>query len=669
MRRLNDTFLVKLADALRPLTDPVEVQATAARALGEYLRLSRVHYGETTDDGFVVVERDYTDGVMGIRGRFRMDGFGPGHIALLRAGRTLVVPDVAHCAELTEAERGAYAGVSVGAMVGVPLVKGGRLTAVLAAHQSAVREWTPEDVALIESVAERTWAAVEQARAESALRASEKVRLVALSAGRMGTWGWDLKGRTVSGDAAFAAMFNVPPGDRALPVEALQEKMAPEDAAKFEALMRAELAPGAEIEYTLRLDRVYGAPIWLAWRGRADAETPSYLVGVCFDVTARMRAEDALRESELRFELALTAAQMGVWTLDVATGVQVRDPNLNQLLGLAPAETTQPFPEFLDHVYVYDRAPVRAAFDASVHWGRGLSTEFRVVWPDGSVRWLRDRGDVFGDSRTGTRRMAGVCVDVTDLKDAEEALQRAHAGLETRVIERTTELASALESLGSEMARRVDLTRRLATAQEDERRRVARDLHDSVGQLLAGLSLAVKAVETAGELPPASAARLTEVQRMADALGREIHGLAVRLRPTSLDDIGLEPALEQLVAEWSGRCGIRADFHSTGLGPSRLPPDIETALYRVVQEALTNVARHALATTVSVVISRPDGYVTAVIEDDGAGFDPEAGPKGRLGLLGMRERVALAGGTMEVESAHGQGTTIIVRIRLPIEPH
>jgi signal transduction histidine kinase len=267
----------------------------------------------------------------------------------------------------------------------------------------------------------------------------------------------------------------------------------------------------------------------------------------------------------------------------------------------------------------------------------------------------------------GQARLIGACVDVTDLKEAEAVLRDARDRLEERVAERTADLRRAMDALEAEMDRRRELGRQLGTAQEDERRRVSRDLHDSVGQLLAGLSLSLKAVETSGELPAPSGARLAEAQRVLSVLGQEVHGLAVRLRPTSLDDVGLESALGQLVAEWSARTGVRAEFHAAGLGPRRLTAEVETALYRVVQEALTNVARHAHATNVSVVVTRADNLMSIVVEDDGTGFDAGAAPKGRLGLVGMRERVELVGGTIDVESSPGAGTTVTLQIPIPAE--
>src|SRR5262249_39148147 len=142
---------------------------------------------------------------------------------------------------------------------------------------------------------------------------------------------------------------------------------------------------------------------------------------------------------------------------------------------------------------------------------------------------------------------------------------------------------------------RDDLMRRLVAAQEDERRLVARELHDSVGQLLSALLLGVRAVRDAGPLPPAALARLDEVQRLADELGRAVHDLAIGLRPSTLDDLGLVAALRRHLEDWSARTGVEVQFQAVGLETGRFPPEVETTLYRVVQEALTNVLKHARA--------------------------------------------------------------------------
>jgi two-component system CheB/CheR fusion protein len=241
------------------------------------------------------------------------------------------------------------------------------------------------------------------------------------------------------------------------------------------------------------------------------------------------------------------------------------------------------------------------------------------------------------------------------------------------VAERTAELTAANEMLTAQIARREraeedrrELLRRLATAQEDERRRVAVELHDQMGQLLVALALGLKAVELAIPDNGPAMARLLEVKHITHMIDQEVHQLAWELRPAVLDDLGLVAALTTYVEEWAARSGVAADFVSIGLETERIPLAGETALYRVVQEALTNVLRHARAKRVSVVLQRtPDG-ATVVVEDDGTGFDPE-GPSrpGRLGLLGMQERVELVGGTLTVESVPGNGTTVIAQVPVP----
>ena len=377
----------------------------------------------------------------------------------------------------------------------------------------------------------------------------------------------------------------------------------------------------------------------------------------------RVRSETALRASEERVRgIVESATDYAVLTLAPDRSVTSWSPGAEITFGYATGEIVgRPVDELFTPE---DRAAGEPEKEAEQARRDGRAAD---------ERWhLRKDGTRFYASGVLTPLRAGsgfvkVCRDLTHRKRMEDALRDARDRLEERVAQRTEELEGALDALETEMGRRRDLARRLSTAQEDERRRISRDLHDSAGQLLTGLSLAFKAVETSGDLPPPTAARLVEAQRIMNDLGRELHGLAVRLRTTSLDDIGLEPTLGQLVAEWSARSGVKAEYHSAGLGPERLPAEVETTLYRVVQEALTNVSKHAGATAVSVVVTRPGAFVSVVIEDNGSGFDPDVAPKGRLGLFGMQERVELVGGTIDIESVPGSGTTVAVQVPVPTE--
>jgi signal transduction histidine kinase len=188
-----------------------------------------------------------------------------------------------------------------------------------------------------------------------------------------------------------------------------------------------------------------------------------------------------------------------------------------------------------------------------------------------------------------------------------------------------------------------------------------------VGQYLAALGLGLKAMEDATPDASPTAQHLRHLRDLTELIGTEVHNLALEIRPTALDDLGLTAAVGTYAEEWSARAGVKVDFHATGFDHGRLPPAIETAVYRVVQEALTNVLRHARAGRASLVLQRTSQDVVAVVEDDGAGFEPTTGSPsaGRLGLLGMRERVELVDGQLTIETAPGSGTTVIARIPLP----
>ena len=205
-----------------------------------------------------------------------------------------------------------------------------------------------------------------------------------------------------------------------------------------------------------------------------------------------------------------------------------------------------------------------------------------------------------------------------------------------------------------------DALRRVVEAQELERRRLARELHDQTGQELTSVLLGLKAVEEAKSGAERAEALAAVREQVVETL-HDVRRLAVELRPKALDDFGLVPALERLRDTFAEQTGMRVDLESRIR--ERLPTDVETALYRIVQEALTNVVKHARATAVSIVLAPKDSAVTALIEDDGRGFTPDGSGEG-LGLLGMGERLALLGGRLKIESSHGAGTTIVAEVPL-----
>jgi signal transduction histidine kinase len=228
---------------------------------------------------------------------------------------------------------------------------------------------------------------------------------------------------------------------------------------------------------------------------------------------------------------------------------------------------------------------------------------------------------------------------------------------------RLAEIFAARAAVAVDLSERVarDTVRRVIHAQELERARLARELHDETGQALTSILLGVKSIRAA---PTAEAAKQAEadVRELVVQALQDVRALAVELRPAALDDFGLVPALEGLAETFSARSGIAAAFEPN-LGATRLPPEAETLVYRLVQEALTNVVKHAAATNVSIVLTRRTDGVTALIEDDGCGFDEANARDGALGLIGMRERLALLGGTLSIESS-SSGTTLVAHLPL-----
>jgi PAS domain S-box-containing protein len=213
---------------------------------------------------------------------------------------------------------------------------------------------------------------------------------------------------------------------------------------------------------------------------------------------------------------------------------------------------------------------------------------------------------------------------------------------------------------------RTELLSRLVFAQEDERRRIARDMHDEFGEHLTALGLGIGRLKKMCADSADLAREVEALEATARSLDQDVDRLAWELRPTALDDLGLGAALTNYVQDWSDRVSIPAHLHTSGVLNERLAPDVETTLYRIAQEALNNAAKYSRARRVEVILERRGDSVSLVVEDDGIGFDSGAEAKGGgFGLVGMRERATLVGGSLEIESAPGRGTTVFVRIDVP----
>lgn len=260
--------------------------------------------------------------------------------------------------------------------------------------------------------------------------------------------------------------------------------------------------------------------------------------------------------------------------------------------------------------------------------------ELQAYRKDGSIIWISEHVRAVLDDNGALLYYEGIVEDVTERKQVE--------------------------------AERVELLRRLVSAQEDEQRRISRELHDQMGQSLAALLLGLKSLKDSVK----EESTTESIQRLQDITNRiadEMHSLIRELRPTALDDLGLQTALANYLEEWSQRSSVEIDFHCNGLLDQRLGTQLESTIYRIAQEAVNNAIKHAKAKNISIILEKRGNRVLLIVEDDGGGFDAEAllkmpAKNRRLGLLGMRERVALVGGSLSIESTPGIGTTVLVHI-------
>jgi signal transduction histidine kinase len=260
---------------------------------------------------------------------------------------------------------------------------------------------------------------------------------------------------------------------------------------------------------------------------------------------------------------------------------------------------------------------------------------------------------VFGGRPIGDLKLLSKCQDFfsTDRK----VLIQSYANLAAVVIQNTW-LFDEVQRTNRQLHA---LSQRLMKTQEDDRLHLSRELHDESGQLLAALTVQLGLLEREADHPHAIHTRVAELKGTATTIQENLHRLAVNLRPASLDHVGLVKTLQQFIQEFSHQYGMQVDFETVGVQEKRLPIEIETALFRIVQECLTNVVLHAQATRVDVLLSQAENRISAIVEDNGIGFTPAPTMvDDQIGLFGMRERVEMLGGALTIESTPGKGTTV-----------
>ncbi|HEX7054050.1 MAG TPA: PAS domain S-box protein [Burkholderiales bacterium] len=360
--------------------------------------------------------------------------------------------------------------------------------------------------------------------------------------------------------------------------------------------------------------------------------------GIATDITERKLTEEALAEQRRLLEEAQVVAGLGCWEWDPASGRLTWSEQLYRLYGLDPASSQPSFERYLERVHPEDRALSGERVARALIDGHGFTAEERIVRPDGTQRWLRSHCEVVRDGAGRPIKLLGACLDMTESRQAQEALRAAAASLQA-------------------------LSRRLVEAEEAERRRIAGELHDRVGQNLSALNINLDIVLGAlGEAAPMEVRmRLRDSLGLVDGTLQSIENVMAELRPPLLEEYGLAAALGWYAEEFFKRTGIEVDFHDEARERNReLRRDAAVALFRIAQEALNNVAKHAQARRVTVTVAAEGAHMSVEIRDDGTGFDAAAAEAraSRWGMTTMRERAEAAGGRLDIASAPGSGTVL-----------
>jgi PAS domain S-box-containing protein len=434
----------------------------------------------------------------------------------------------------------------------------------------------------------------------------------------------------------------------------------PEDLPRVVKKWLADMAAGESSEDEMRLRRADGEFRWFLVRTAPLRDKQGNIVewyGVSIDIEDRKRAEEALRSSEREQRLiaaqlererarlveAQEVAKIGSWEAELQSLNVIWSEQTHRIFETDPSRFHPTRPNFREFIHPEDRAKVDLALVASLEKRSPSTVEYRIVMPDGRVKILEERWQAFHDEEGKPIRVAGTCRDITERVRAEEELRR--------------------------------LSGQLLRLQDEERRRIARDMHDSTGQGLVALATALSQLHAS---IPSSSRRsrklASECQALAEQCIREIRTLSYLLHPPMLEEAGLEDAIRLFVEGFTKRSGVQVELEiSPKFG--RLDPDVELTLFRVVQESLNNIRRHSGSPRAKIRVARKPQEITLEVSDAGSGIskkqpvqDGEIPFKLGVGIPSMHERMKLIGGQLTIDSS-SSGTTVRVTIRINEQTH
>jgi PAS domain S-box-containing protein len=605
----------------------------------------------------------------------------------------------------------------------------------------------------------------ERRQAEEALRKSEERLRMAQWVARIGTFDLNIRTGVAIWPPETEALYGLPPGGFGGTLTAFENLIHPDDRQRVIELTREMMRTGQPTEGEWRVVWPDGSVHWIAGRGQVfmdDYGEPSRMLGVNIDVTDRKLAEQELATASERLHLAIDSGSVGGWDFDVRTRRNAWFGRAHEQLGLAPDESSKLPQEFWAHVHEDDRERLQNALQLAKDRHEEFAQEFRVIWRDGTIHWLRSRGRYYYAADGSPERMLGISVDITESKHADQALRESEQRLRlatqagrmyaydwdvtTNLVVRSSEhvkilgLAEPLRFSQGQFVEKVHpddrskflaavaaltpenptgevtyralaldgsfvwlksngcgffdtegkllrvigmvaditdqklaeetvsgMTRKLVEAQEQERTRIARELHDDINQRLVLLGFELNQLrEKHNGLPSEVRDRMVELEKMTADLCTGVYALSHELHFSTLDLLGLPKGMSSWCKAFGDRHKIEIDFKNGDV--PQLPQEISLCLFRILQEAARNAAKHSGGKRIDVQLAQRSGELHLIVSDSGRGFDIKAAKqRGGLGLTSMQERVRLVGGTIVIDSKPLMGTTVHVRVPFKAE--
>ena len=565
----------------------------------------------------------------------------PWSVQQMQAGRMFAIVSLEELPSEAAVDRESARLSGIKSNLCLPLaVRGGQPVGALAFNTlQAERDWPDTLVKRLQLVAHVFTNSLVRMRHELRLQESEERLAMAADSAGAGIWTLDLSTGIFWATERGRAIFGYSP-DEPINMERFEASVHPDDRETVRKIVERSARTGDPVDAEYRVVRPgNGVVRWVASRGQLRFKPtgePERLMGVSIDISERKRAEEALRVSEARLAAGADLAGLGFYEVDFGVGNMYVDDRMRELCGIPPERTEglQALEFWMEHLHPDDLERVMQVRDQLHDGGLDrLSLEYRFLHPSRGEMWIQHLAGASRRDATGRAiRTFGVLRDITERRRVEDELR--------------------------------DLSRRLIGAHEEERALLARELHDDLTQRVAVLAIEAGRAELADSDGPL-AESMRSVREGLVRLSEDIHTLAYQLHPSVLDELGLAEAL-RAECERQGRRGrlelsLKLEPPPAGFGKEKA-----LCLFRVAQEALNNVARHAGAGAANVTLRQVDDGLLLAVRDDGIGFDPASPGRGRsLGLASMRERVRLVNGTIDVESAPGRGTSVIAWV--PVE--